>query len=299
MNSDLTKQIQSSIDDMCQCTLPCYTLRGSIDLCDPQSNCAIYTGRILGSDTASATQVFKMVEDWLAIQNGSLLNGTLTVDPDCPLRRLSPRDTPCSPVPTNSRSNDNKQPIEVIRMFAIGLGSGIAIIAFSLIICTCVCVIHKKIMKKKAAESTMLSSQDTHQRHYSVAIERNPSYNRHHSKVVGPIQKTIFNGGRLEAATAVSTMDTLNSESPYAYTSLKPTSRQADPPVVNQMTHLTVEQLTTMPPRLSQASNNEYVINGLLSPSPDGNDHIDNNDSTFHPIPVPTSNSRGVYLSIS
>ena len=62
-NSDLTELIQSSIEDMCQCTLPSYTLRGSMDMCDSQTNCAIYTGRLLGSDTASATEVFKMVED--------------------------------------------------------------------------------------------------------------------------------------------------------------------------------------------------------------------------------------------
>ena len=280
-----------------------------MESCDSQSNCAIYTGRLLGSDTASATEVFEMVGDWLATQNGSLLNGTLSIDPDCPLQRLSPSDAACSTVLSNSeevnRSDDNDiQVIEVIQMLAIGMGSGIAIIICSLISCACVCALHKKMKKKNTSSDTksnVLSytpPEDDQQRHYSVIVERNPSYNRHRGKMVGPIQKTIFDGGHLEA----SSIDTLNSDSPYAYTSLKTVSRQADPVTSNQsqvMTHLTVEQPAVLPPRHSQASNNEYVINGLLSPV-DSHSSEENNNSTFYPAtPVAPLNSRGVYLSVS
>ena len=309
-NSDLTELIQSSIEDMCQCTLPSYTLRGSMDMCDSQTNCAIYTGRLLGSDTASVTEVFKMVEDWLATQNGSLLNGELSVDPDCPLRRSSPSDSACSSTTSNSEaqntSNDNTEAIEVIKMLAIGLGSGLAIIICSCVSCAFVCLLRKKLRKNNSSdtESKVLSytpSQDIQQRHHSVVVERNPSYNRHHRKAIGPIQRTIFNGGHIEAA--VPSTDTLESENPYAYTSLKHITRQAGPVVANQsqgMAHLTVEP-PTLPPRHSQASNNEYVINGLLSPV-DGNSSRVNENSSFHPTPVsPVSphNSQGNYLSIS
>jgi len=317
MNSDLTREIQSSINDMCQCTLPSYTLRGSIDLCDPKSksSCAIYTGRLLGSDEASANQVFEMVQDWLASQNGSILNGALSVDPNCTLRRLSPSDAVCSAPMSNSveeeevnTSSDSRNAIEVIQMLAIGIGSGFAIIICSLITCVCVCALHKKIKKRGGSSSEVDSkilsytqSQDTQHRHYSVIVERNPSYNRHHNKAVGPIQQTIFNGGRLEATSALA--DNLHCDDLYAYTSLKTASRQADPPVVNitqETAHLTVEQLGMIPPRHSQTSNNGYVIGELSSPS-DVDSYTENNTSTFLPVPTvaPTSNSRGVYLSVS
>ena len=285
-----------------------------MDSCDgSQSNCAIYTGRLLGSDTASATEVFEMVEDWLATQNGSLLDGTLSVDPDCPLQRLSPSDAACSSVLSSSeevsRPNDNRF-LEVIQMLAIGIGSGLAIIICSLISCVCVCALHKKISKKKTTssdtESKVLSytpPEDDQQRHYSVIVERNPSYNRHHGKMIRPIQKTIFNGGHLEAAEVAFNTDTLNSDNPYDYTSLKTASRQADPVTGNEsqaMTHLTVEQPTMIPPRYSQTSNNEYVINGLLSPVDSHSSHSnENNNSTFHPTPVSPLHGRGVYLSVS
>ena len=307
-NSDLTRLIQSSIEDMCQCTLPSYTLRGSTDLCDSQTNCAIYTGRLLGSDTASATEVFEMVENWLATQNGSLLNGALSIDSECPLRRSSPSDSACTSATSNSEeqnsSNDKTEPIEVIQMLAIGFGSGLAIIICSFVSCACVCLIRKKLKNRNSSdtESKVLSytsSQDIQQRHHSVVVERNPSYNRHHRKAIGPIQRTIFNGGHVEAA--VPSTDTLNSENPYAYTSLKHISqRTAGPVMANQsqgMAHLTVE-LPTLPPRHSQASNNEYVINGLLSPV-DGNS---SRGSTFYSTPaspVSPHNSQGNYLSIS
>ena len=278
-----------------------------MDSCDSQSNCAIYTGRLLGSDTASASEVFEMVEDWLTTQNGSLLNGTLSIDPDCPLQRLSPSDTACSSVLSNS--DNDRRVIEVIQMLAIGTGSGFAIIICSLITCICVCALHKKMKKKTTSsdtESKVLSytpPEDDQQRHYSVIVERNPSYNRHRGKMVGPIQKTIFNGGRLEAAAAASSMDTLDSDTLYAYTSLKTTSRQADSVTANPsqvMTHLTVEQPTMIPPRHSQTSNNEYVINGLLSPvDSHSSENSENNNSTFYPTPVSPLNGRGVYLSVS
>lgn len=286
-----------------------------MNLCDPQSNCAIYTGRLLGSDEASATEVFEMVQDWLASQNGSVLNGALSVDPNCPLRRLSPSDAACSALLNNSMeeqeenmSSDNRNVIEVIQMLVIGIGSGLAIIVCSLITCVCVRTLHKKIIKKRVSSSetdskilSYMQSSDTQQRHYSVIVERNPSYNRHHNKEVGHIQQTIFNGGRLEATSTIA--DTLDHDNHYAYTSLKTTSRQANPAVVNTsqvMTHLTVEQPGMIPPRHSQTSNNEYVI-GELSSSSDGDSHKDNNTSTFLPTPtaVSTSNSRGVYLSVS
>ena len=281
-----------------------------MDTCaDSKSNCAIYTGRLLGSDTASATEVFEMVEEWLAIQNGSLMTGTLSVDPNCTLRRLSPSDPACSPVTSNEQnsSNSDDRVIEVIQMLAIGIGSGFAIVACSLICCACVCLLRKKIIKKNSSsdtESKVLSytpSQDIQQRHLSVVVERNPSYNHHHRKVIRPIQKTIFNGGRLEAkAITASSTDTLNSENPYAYTSLKPIPRQPNPATANQsqvMAHLTVE-LPTLPARHSQTSNNEYVINGLLSPEHVNNgNHSDN--STVHPIPLSPDNSQGHYLYIN
>ena len=302
INSDLTRHIQYSINDACQCTLPSYTLRGSIDSCGhSQSNCAIYTGRLLGSDTASATEVFEMIEEWLATQNGSLLSGTLRVDPDCPLRLLSPSDTACSSVMSNSANessdNDDTQVEEIIQMLAIGIGSGLAIIICAVISCVCVYAMRKKIRKNKPSSS---NTEDNEQRHYSVIVERNPSYNRHRGKMIGPIQRTVFNSGHLDAAALPST-DTLNSENPYSYTSLKPPSRRADvKTTANEsqgMTHLTVEQPPMISARHSQTSNNEYVINGLLSPV--DNYNSDNDNSTFHPTPVSPLNTRGVYLSVS
>ena len=66
-SSQLTQQISSAITDMCQCVLPDYTLRGTMELCDDQqSNCAVYTGRILSSDMATASELFEQVEVWLS-----------------------------------------------------------------------------------------------------------------------------------------------------------------------------------------------------------------------------------------
>ena len=316
MNSDLTKQIQSSIDDTCQCTLPSYTLRGSIDLCDPQSNCAIYTGRILGSDTASATQVFKMVEDWLTIQNGSLLNGALIVDPDCPLRRLSPSDTVCSFSDTVSTTDDNsteedstteevdptenevtgnRQGVQVIQMLAIGFGSGFGVIICTVIICACVYKLRKMKNKKsdalsysqsQARLSPFLQTSDDAQRHYSVVIERNPSYHHHRNNAVKRYEMALLNGGQPKVS---------SSESPYSYTSLKTAQREADAFCSQQeegIDHLTIEHLHRHP---SENSNNEYVVDSLTSPGYYCNE--EGTSSAFHPSPIP--NSPGTYLSVN
>ena len=123
-----------------------------MDSCDhSQSNCAIYTGRLLGSDTASATGVFEMVEEWLATQNGSLLNGTLSVDPDCPLRLLSPSDRACSIYTWKNISSpwdnvdDNTSELTLAQLLLITVASGvITVIICSIIIVSalCVCVYH-------------------------------------------------------------------------------------------------------------------------------------------------------------
>ena len=188
-NSDLTRLIQSSIEDMCQCTLPSYTLRGSMDLCDSQTNCAIYTGRLLGSDTASATEVFEMVEDWLATQNGSLLNGTLSIDPNCPLRRYSPSDsaysTPNSSPPSNDDDDDDDDDEFKAMMLVIIFASAlvIVIICSGIIICAvCVCRSRKTKKEDLPMSSNVSSTQaqslvkEDNERHYSIIVDDNPSY---------------------------------------------------------------------------------------------------------------------------
>ena len=199
-NSDLTGLIQSSIEDTCQCTLPSYTLRGSMDLCDSQTNCAIYTGRLLGSDTASATEVFKMVEDWLATQNGSLLNGELSIDPDCPLRCFSPSDPACS-TPNNNPPNDddddddddnNKLTTVIIIILASSLVT--MIICSIIIICVmCACRSHKT--KKEDPLSSAIYTQplvkEDNERHYSVIVHKNPSYDWYHGNNVRAEQNSV------------------------------------------------------------------------------------------------------------
>ena len=305
-NSDLTGLIQSSIEDMCQCTLPSYTLRGSMDMCDSQTNCAIYTGRLLGSDIASATEVFKMVEDWLATQNGSLLNGTLSVDPNCPLRLSSPSDTVCgfnsgitdSDISTDDESSSSvSEIIDVIKMLAIGIGSGFGVIICAVIVCVCTCKLRKKLRRKEKSNTIFsesgtrhapfLQTQDT-QRHYSIVIERNPSYSRHRKTAIKQFDKA--NDNQLEAGSS----NSLDSEYPYVYTSLKTAQRQADVLAKKQkeegVTHLTVEQSQR---HVSEISN-EYVVESL---STSGYYFNEDNGSTFHPPPTP--NSQGPYLSVS
>ena len=196
-NSDLTGLIQSSIEDTCQCTLPSYTLRGSMDMCDSQTNCAIYTGRLLGSDTASATEVFKMVEDWLATQNGSLLDGELSIDPDCPLRRFSPSDPACS-TPNNSPPSDdddddnNKLTTVIIIILASSL---VTVIICSIIIICVMCACRSRKAKKEDPLSSATYAQplvkEDNERHYSVIVHDNPSYDQCHGNNVRTKQNSV------------------------------------------------------------------------------------------------------------
>ena len=198
-NLDLTRLMQSSIEDTCQCTLPSYTLRGSMDLCDSQTNCAIYTGRLLGSDTASATEVFKMVEDWLATQNGSLLNGELSIDPDCPLRRFSPSDPACS-TPNNSPPSDddddgNDNDDETMMLIIILASLLVTVIICSIIIICVMCACRSRKTKKEDPLSSSIYAQPLvrgdNERHYSVIVHDNPSYNRCHGNNVRTQQNSV------------------------------------------------------------------------------------------------------------
>ena len=210
INSDLTRHIQSFINDACQCTLPFYTLRGSIDSCDrSQSNCAIYTGRLLGSDTASVTEVFEIVEEWLATQNGSLLNGTLSVDPDCLLRLPSPSDTACSTWKNISSSRDNadddddKSEITLAQLLVITIASRVitVIICFIIVVSAlCVCISHKPKKDDPLTSSAYTQPQvkPADQRHYSIVVQKNQSYNHSHGKPQwnhsSELQNTYTNG---------------------------------------------------------------------------------------------------------
>ena len=299
--------MHSSINDMCQCTLPSYTLRGSMDPCDSQSNCAIYTGRLLGSDTASASEVFEMVEDWLTIQNGSLLNGTLSIDPDCPLRRLSPSDTVCSfpnitsddtmgddrSIEENEPSGDRRG-TDGLKMLAVGFASGFGIIICTVLICASVFK-SRKIMKQRKPDALTHSESEARltpflqtadvQRHYSVIVERNPSYHRHRNNVIMPF--ITSNDRQLEASSS----DSLSSENPYSYTSLKSAQRQANALGFRQQedTHLPVEQ------PVSESYTNEYVVESLTSSGYYFNE--EHTTTEFHPSSTP--NGHGAYLSVS
>ena len=316
-NLDLTTLMHSSISDMCQCTLPSYTLRGSMESCGSQSNCAIYTGRLLGSDTASATEVFEMVEDWLATQNGSLLNGALSIDPDCPLPRLSPSDAACSypnitsdnttggdesTVEENEASSDT-QGTDGLKMLAVGFASGFAIIICAVLICAGVYK-SSKLMKGKKTDALTYSESEARltpflqtpfqqtadvQRHYSVIVERNPSYNCHHNNVIKPF--IVSNDGQLEASPS-------DTENPYSYTSLKSAQRQADALGFRQpqeqddsITHVTIEQ------SVSGSYTNEYVVESLTSSESSGYFNEQYTATEFHPSSTP--NGHGAYLSVS
>ena len=272
-----------------------------MDLCaDSKSNCVIYTGRLLGSDNASATEVFEMVKGWLAIQNGSLMNGTLSVDPNCTLRHFSPSDTNPSnkddvPIEENESGGVKQKVIESIEMLAVGFGSGFGIIICVVLICVCGFKLRKRTKPNTVTYSEnetrltpFLQTSDDAQRHYSIVLERNPSYNRYYNNAIKPFYKV--SGMQMEAGSS----DSLTSENPYSYTSLKTVQRQADALVIKQqgeeIAHLTVEQ----PQRLvSEGSNNEYVVESLTS---SGYYINDDNVSTFHPS---TPNSQEAYLSIS
>ena len=205
--------MQSSINDVCQCTLPSYTLKGSVDSCDrSQSNCAIYTGRLLGSDTASATKVFEMVEEWLATQNGSLLNGTLSVDPDCPLRLPSPSDRVCSTWKNISSTQDDADDDDKseLTLLLIIVASGVIIVILCSIIIVCAFCVRRSRKPKKS--DLQMSSIETYalplvkqddERHYSVVVQKNPSYD--HSLSTSylnhctEIQNTISNGSSIDS----------------------------------------------------------------------------------------------------
>ena len=157
-----------------------------MDLCDhSQSNCTIYTGRLLGSDTASATEVFEMVEKWLATQNGSLLNDTLSVDPDCPLRLLSPSDTACSTwtnisTPRDNADDDDKLTLAKFLVIAVASGVITVIICFIIIIIIALCACRSRKPRKddfltSSIYALPLVKKDD-QRHYSVVVQKNPSY---------------------------------------------------------------------------------------------------------------------------
>ena len=162
-----------------------------MDLCaDSKSNCAIYTGRLLGSDNASATEVFEMVEEWLAIQNGSLMNGTLSVDPNCTLRRLSPSDPACSysiPIDINPPKDEDDDDDDdggdnfAITMVIVCLASAlVSVITWSIVIICAVCLCRSCKTKKEESISSStyaepLVAQDNKQ-HYSVIVHSNPSY---------------------------------------------------------------------------------------------------------------------------
>ena len=179
---------------MCHCTLPSYTLRGSMDLCaDSKSNCVIYTGRLLGSDTGSATEVFEMVEEWLAIQNGSLMNGTLSVDPNCTLRRLSPSDPACSYIIPNDISppkddDDNDGDNFAITMVIVGLASAlVSVITWSIVIICAVYLCRSCKTKKQESISSSTYAQplvvQDNEQHYSVIVHSNPSYHGNNVRV--------------------------------------------------------------------------------------------------------------------
>ena len=187
-----------------------------MDLCDPQSNCAIYTGRLLGSDEASATEVFEMVQDWLASQNGSVLNGTLSIDPNCPLRRLSPSDAACS-TPMNNvtppNSNDDQSNITLIHVLIISLVSILIVCSIIIIIVCTVCVCRSHGSKKDSLIITANSQSSSHvqslvvqdnQRHYSIITQGNPSYDHCHGNDVHTHQNSSLNSELLREVTIVS-----------------------------------------------------------------------------------------------
>ena len=294
-----------------------------MDSCDgSQSNCAIYTGRLLGSDTASTTEVFEMVEDWLATQNGSLLDGTLSVDPDCPLQRLSPSDAACSSPNITSddttggdssteenefESSDDRQGTDGIKMLAIGFASGFGIIICVVVICAGVFKSRKMMRQKKTNALTITHSESEArltpllqttpfqqtpeiQRHYSVIVERNPSYNRHRNNVIKPF--IISNDRQLEASSS----DSLSSENAYSYTSLKTVQRQAEALGFRQQEGDGITQVTVEQPHghASESYTNEHVVESLSSSGYYINEEY---TTAFHASTTP--NGHGSYLSVS
>jgi len=149
-----------------------------------------------------------MVEEWLATQNGSLLNGTLSVDPDCPLRLPSPSDTACSTwtnisTPRDNADDDDTSELTLAQLLVITIASGVitVIICFIIIVSAlCVCISHKPKKDDPLTSSTYAQPQvkPDDQRHYSIIVQKNQSYNhsqckpqRNHSS---ELQNTYTNG---------------------------------------------------------------------------------------------------------
>ena len=166
-----------------------------MDLCaNSKSNCVIYTGRLLGSDNASATEVFEMVEEWLAIQNGSLMNGTLSVDPNCTLRRLSPSDPACSysipndiNPPKDEDDDDDGDNFAIIIVIASLASALVSVITWSIVIICAVYLCRSCKTKKEESISSLtypepLVVQDN-ERHYSIIVDGNPSYDGKNARV--------------------------------------------------------------------------------------------------------------------
>ena len=250
---------------MCHCTLPPYTLKGSMDLCaDSKSNCAIYTGRLLGSDNASATEVFEMVEEWLAIQNGSLMNGTLSVDPNCTLRRFSPSDPACSysiPIDINPPKDDDDDDGDnfAITMVIVGLASAlVSVITWSIVIICAVylCRSCKTMKEESLSSSTYPGPLVVHdnERHYSIIVDCNPSYDQCHGNNVRVHQKSSQN---IELQEATVTND--NSSGSHAHQTTEVNTDQQ--PVTQSMYTLLRSERN-----VSETTSNGYVdCNGSLS----------------------------------
>ena len=152
-----------------------------------------------------------MVEEWLAIQNGSLMNGTLSVDPNCTLRRLSPSDPACSYIIPNDISppkdeDDDDGDNFAITVVIVGLASAlVSVITWSIVIICAVCLCRSCKTKKEESISSStypepLAVQDN-ERHYSIIVHSNPSYDgnsvRVHQKCAQKIELqevTVTNG---------------------------------------------------------------------------------------------------------
>ena len=239
---------------MCHCTLPSYTLRGSMDTCaDSKSNCAIYTGRLLGSDTTSATDVFEMVKEWLAIQNGSLMNGTLSVDPNCTLRRFSPSDPACSySIPYNISIPKDKDDDDgdnfSIKMAIVGLASALVlVITWSIVI---ICAVYLcRSCKTKKEESISLSTYPEplvvhdNERHYSVIVHGNPSYDGNNVRVHHELSQKI----ELQEVTVTNG----NSSGSHAH---QPTGMNTDQQLMTQ----SIYTLPQSESNISETSSNGY-----------------------------------------
>ena len=149
-----------------------------------------------------------MVEEWLATQNGSLWNGTLSVDPDCPLRLLSPSDTACSTwknisSPRDNADDDDTSELTLAQLLVITIASGVitVIICFIIVVSAlCVYISHKPKKDDPLTSSTyaQLQIKQDYQRHYSIIVQKNQSYNHSQGKLhqnhSSELQNTYTNG---------------------------------------------------------------------------------------------------------